>query len=61
MCGSLSEMHQDEVLDREKQRAGFWKCIYKLKNSKTSGNDGLVGQLLKYGVLGMVYLLLTFT
>ena len=28
-----------------------------LKNSKTGGNDGLVGELPKYGRSGMVYLL----
>ena len=33
------------------------KCICKLKNNKTGGSDGLVGELLKYGGSGMVYLL----
>ena len=31
--------------------------ICKLKNNKTGGSDGLVGELLKYGGVGMVNLL----
>ena len=30
-------------------------CIKKIKNNKTGGSDGLVGELLKYGGMGMVY------
>ena len=33
------------------------ECIFKLKNIKTGGNDGIVRELLKYGGSGMVYLL----
>ena len=33
------------------------KCVCKLKNNKTGGSDGLVGELLKYGEGGMVDLL----
>ena len=29
-------------------------CIRKLRNNKTGGSDGLVGELLKYGWSGMV-------
>ena len=32
-------------------------CVRKLKNNKTGGSDGLVGELLKYGGSGMVELL----
>ena len=46
MCSSLSEMHEDEVLDREIQKAEVGKCIFKLKNSKKCSNDGLVRELL---------------
>ena len=53
--GSLSALHEDEVLVREIEKAEIGKCIFKLKNSKTGGNHGLVGELLKYGGLGMVY------
>ena len=35
----------------------FSKCVRKLKNNKTGGSDGLVGELLKYGGSGMVDLL----
>ena len=41
--GSLSALHEDEVLDREIEKAEIGKCIFKLKNSKTGGNDSLVG------------------
>ena len=33
------------------------KCLRNLKNSKTGGSDGIVGELLKYGGFGMVDLL----
>ena len=57
MCGSLSKVCEDEALDREIEKAEIVKCICKLKNNKTGGSDGLVGELLKYGGSGMVYLL----
>ena len=57
MCGSLSKVCEDEALDREIEKAEIVKCICKLKNKKTGGSDGLVGELLKYGGSGMVYLL----
>ena len=31
--------------------------LKKLKNNKTGGSDGLVGELLKYGGSGMIHLL----
>ena len=33
------------------------KCVRKLKNNKSGGSDGLVGELLKYGGSGMIELL----
>ena len=33
------------------------QCVKKLKNNKTGGCDGIVGELLKYGGSGMVCLL----
>ena len=41
----------DALLDKE-----IAKCVRTLKNSKTGGSGGIAGKLLKYGVLGMVYL-----
>ena len=32
-------------------------CIKKIKNNRTGSSDGLVGEFLKYGGMGMVYLL----
>ena len=45
MCGSLSKVCEDEALDREIEKAEIAKCICKLKNNKTGGSDGLVGEL----------------
>ena len=55
--GSMSELCEDEFLDKEREKGEIVKCIKKLKNSKTGGSDGLVGELLKYGGSGMVFLL----
>ena len=33
------------------------RCVRKLKNNKTGGSDGLVGELLKYGGSGILHLL----
>ena len=59
MCGSLSKVCEDEALDREIEKVEIVKYIIicKLKNNRTGGSDGLVGELLKYGGSGMVYLL----
>ena len=57
MCDSLSKVCEDEALNWEIEKAEIVKCICKLKNNKTGGSDGLVGELLKYGGSGMVYLL----
>ena len=45
---------EDEYLDREIQKGEIEKYLPKLKNNKTGGSDGLVGELLKYGGAGMV-------
>ena len=50
-------MCEDEYLDGELRRGEIEKCICKLKNNKTGRSDGLVGELLKYGGVGMVNLL----
>ena len=52
--GSMSELCEDEFLDKEIEKGEIVKCI---KNNKTGGSDGLVGELLKYGGSGMVNLL----
>ena len=53
----MSELCEDEFLDKEIEKGEIVKCIKELKNSKTGGSDGLVGELLKYGGSGMVFLL----
>ena len=50
----MSNACEDSVLDREIEPAEIARC---LKNHKTGGNDGFVGELLKYGGSGMVNLL----
>ena len=54
---SMSELCEYEFLDKEIEKGETVKCIRKLKNNKTGGSDVLVGELLKYGGSGMVYLL----
>ena len=54
MCSSL--LCEDEYLDGELHKGEIEKCICRLKN-KTGGSDGLVGELLKYGGVGMVDLM----
>ena len=51
-CSSVS----NSVLDREIEREKIAVCVRKLKNNKTGGSDGLVGEL-KYGRSGMIDLL----
>ena len=53
----MSGVCRDDFLDREIERKEILGCIKRIKNNKTGGSDGLVGELLKYGGLGMVYLL----
>ena len=54
---SLSEEVTDSLLDKEIEKGEITKCLRNLKNSKTGGSDGIVGELLKYGGFGMVDLL----
>ena len=54
---SLSEEVTDSLLDKEIEMGEIAKCLRNLKNSKTGGSDGIVGELLKYGGFGMVDLL----
>ena len=53
----MSNACEDSVLDREIEPAEIARCLHSLKNNKTGGSDGLVGELLKYDGLGMVNLL----
>ena len=55
--GSMSESCEDDSLIIAKEKGEIVKCIRKLKNNKTGGSDGLVGELLKYAGSGMVCLL----
>ena len=54
---SLSEEVEDSVLDKEIEKGEIAKCLRNLKNSKTGGSDGIVGELLKYNGWGMADLL----
>ena len=54
---SLSADGEGSVLDRDISLEEIASCIRKLKNNKTGGSDGLVGELLKYGGLGMIQML----
>ena len=54
---SLSEEVTDSLLDKKIEKGEIAKCLRNLKNSKTSGCDRIVGELLKYGGSGMVDLL----
>ena len=53
----MSEEAGDAFLDKEVEKGEIAKCVRKLKNNKTGGSDGIVGELLKYGGSGMVDLL----
>ena len=53
----MSVACEDDILDGEIDSAEISRCLRKLKNNKTGGSDGLVGELLKYGGSGMVDLL----
>ena len=50
--GSMSESCEDDRLDIAIEKSEIVKCIRKLKNNKTGGSDGLVGELLKVWWLG---------
>ena len=54
--GSMSELCEDEFLDKEIEKG---EIVNRIRKLKTGGirSDGLVSELLKYGGSGMVYLL----
>ena len=54
MCCSLSEVCEDEVLDRGREKEENAKYIRRLKNKTTGGSDGLVRELLKHGGSGII-------
>ena len=56
-CCNTSSACEDSILDREIEPSEIARCLHSLKNNKTGGSDGLVGELLKYGGSGMVNLL----
>ena len=53
----MSSLQKDKVLNRRISYAEIKKCSKSLKNNKTGGNDGLVGELFKYDGKGMANLL----
>ena len=57
---SLSEEFTDSLLDKEIEKGEITKCLRNLKNSKTGGSDGIVGELLKYSGFGMVDVLSSY-
>ena len=54
---SLSEEAGDAFLDKEIKKVKLQSVLESLKNNKTGGSNGIVGELLKYGGSGMVDLL----
>ena len=54
---SLSEEVADSLSDKEIEKGEIVKCLRNLKNSKTGGSDGIIGELLIYDGSGMVDLL----
>ena len=44
----------ESVLDTEIDLEEIALCVKKLKNNKTGGSDGLVGKLLKYGMVELL-------
>ena len=53
----ICSLQKDKVLDRGISYAEIKKCSKSLNNNKTGSNDGLVGELFKYGGKGMAKLL----
>ena len=49
----LSRAYNDSVFDRQIQLEEIAVCV-RLKNNKTGGSDGIVGELLKYGGYGII-------
>ena len=42
-CSNLSEVSENDRLDRHIDREEIAQCVKKLKNNKTGGCDGIVG------------------
>ena len=42
----MSELYDEEVLDKVLDRNDIAQCLRKIMNNKTEGSDGLVGDLL---------------
>ena len=55
-CSNMSHS-VDGDLDGEIEQAEIARCLRSLKNNKTGGSDGLVGELMKYGGMRMIDLL----
>ena len=47
-CKCASELYEDKVLDKVMDRNEIAQRLKKVKNNKTGGRDGLVGELLNY-------------
>ena len=56
----MSEEAWDAFLDNEIEKSGIAKYVRELKNNKTGGSDGIVGEMLKYGGSRMVDLLSSY-
>ena len=52
--GRMSGSCEDIFLDKGIEKAEIAKCLRKLKNNKTGGIAGLVGELLKYGMVSLL-------
>ena len=57
LYSEMSSLQKNKVLDRGISYAEIKKYCKSLKNNKTGGNDGLVGELFKYCGKGMANLL----
>ena len=53
----MSDMCSHDFLNEVIERREIVGCIRRIKNNKMGESDGLVGELIKYGGLGMVHLL----
>ena len=53
-CNKKSKEYEDNFLDKEIGKMEILRCIRKLRNNKIGGSDGMVGELLTYGGMGIV-------
>ena len=56
-CSLLSQSYEGSVSNGQIECEEIAKCVRRLKNNKTGGSNGIVGELLKYGRSGMMELL----